>query len=387
MSDAAPFFKPLPPTLSYGAMHAMACWLALRQGARRWAVYVLMAAVLAGAGAGLASALVALQAMAAWLVLPLFWAVAQGPVWALAGLALHALAGAGLLWAARQWLWPVTWAEQERALPIAPQAQASSDLRLIFLALLPWCVMCAGGAAVWLVRRPAWLAGHEGQAALALLAALLGAMALGVVMQRQRRRPPPSWRLAVPGQPTAARSRAAGLPQRWAVVGWPRALLWWPLWRGVAPRTGRALSLAVVVVLAIAAAVAVAPRAAPWWLAALSLAGLVAVSRLKLLTQLELAPLLDACTPLPLSASHLRAAQQVLAALPLLLGLAAMLCTLWLMVPSGQLRGGRVLSWAVCVASAGAMELRWTQRDAGVRSPRWIFMLVLSVALGSEVWR
>jgi hypothetical protein len=155
----------------------------------------------------------------------------------------------------------------------------------------------------------------------------------------------------------------------------------------VAPRTGRALSLAVVVVLAIAAAVAVAPRAAPWWLAALSLAGLVAVSRLKLLTQLELAPLLDACTPLPLSASHLRAAQQVLAALPLLLGLAAMLCTLWLMVPSGQLRGGRVLSWAVCVASAGAMELRWTQRDAGVRSPRWIFMLVLSVALGSEVWR
>lgn len=387
MSDAVPFSKPLPPTLSYGAMHALACWLALRQGARRWAVYVLMAAVLAGAGADLASALAALQALAAWLVLPLFWAVAQGPLWALAGLLLHTLAGAGLLWGARQWLWPAQWAEQERALPIAPSAQTRSDLRLIFLALLPWCVMCVGGAAVWLVRRPAWLAGHEGRAALALLAALAGAMALGVLMQRLRRKPPPSGRPALPRQPAAAHPRSMAVQRPWAVVAWPRALLWWPLWRGVAPRSMRALALAVVVVFTLAAAAAVLPRAAPWWLAALGLAALVAVSRLKVLTQLELVPLLDACTPLPLSAIHLRAAQQALAALPLLLGVAAMLGTLWLVVPAGQLRGGRVLAWAMCVVVAGAMELRWAQPDAGVRSARWLFMLVLSVALGSEVWR
>ena len=247
--------------------------------------------------------------------------------------------------------------------------------------------MCVGGAAVWLVRRPAWLAGHEGRAALALLAALAGAMALGVLMQRLRRKPPPSGRPALPRQPAAAHPRSMAVQRQWAVVAWPRALLWWPLWRGVAPRSMRALALAVVVVFTLAAAAAVVPRAAPWWLATLSLAALVAVSRLKVLTQLELAPLLDACTPLPLSAIHLRAAQQALAALPLLLGVAAMLGTLWLVVPAGQLRGGRVLAWAVCVASAGAMELRWTQPDAGVRSARWLFMLVLSVALGSEVWR
>lgn len=386
MSDTAPLSRPQPPTLSYGAMHALACWLALRQGARRWAVYVLMAALLAGAGADLASALAALQALAAWLVLPLFWAVAQGPVWALAGFALHVLAGAGLLLAARQWLWPVSWAEQERALPIAPQAQSRSDLRLIGLALLPWCVLCGGGAAVWLVRQPAWLGGHHSAAALALLAALLGSMSLGLLMQRLRRGPPPPGRLAVSGQPAGPRSRAREV-RRGAVLGWCRALLWWPLWRGVAPRSGRAMALAVAGVLTLAAAAAVAPRAAPWWLAAQSLAALVAVSRLKLLTQLELAPLREAFTPLPLSPSQLRAAQLVLAAGPLLLGLAAMVCCVWLVVPAGQLRGVRVLSWAACVASAGAMELRWTQRDAGVRSARWIFMLVLSVAMGSEVWR
>jgi len=346
-----------------------------------------MAALLASAGADLASAVAALQALAAWLVLPLFWAVARGPAWALAGLVLHTAAGAGLLWAARQWLWPANWAEQERALPIAPRAQARSDLRLILLALLPWCVLCAGGAAVWLARRPAWLAGHEPVAALALLAALLGAMAEGVWMQRVRRRPPAWGRMGTAGQPASAQAPAGPVWRRGSVVGWPRALLWWPLWRGVAPRSGRSLALALAAVLTPVVAACVAPRVAPWWLAALSLLALVAVSRLKQLTQLELAPLLEAGTPLPLAASRLRAAQQMLAAAPLLLGLAAMVGSLWLVVPAGQLRGGRVLSWAVCVASAGAMELRWAQRDASVRSARWIFMLVLSVALGSEVSR
>ena len=382
---SAPAFDLLStePPLRYGAMHARACALALRQGVARWGVYLLMAAVLAGAGADLVSAVAAVQALAAWLVLPLFWAAAQGPAWLLAGVLLHALVGTGLLVGVRQALWPSAWAEQERALPIPPGEQMRSDLLLLGLALVPWLALCAGGAAVWSLRRPAWLQAHEGTAMLALLVACVASLGGGLVMQRLRRRP---WRLGVPvAQAASTAASAAPAPRRW--MPWPNALLWLPLWRAVATRSGLTLALGVPAVLALASGAALAPAWAPWWLAAQALAGLVLVSRLNQLTLLELGPLAAAASVLPLHPRRLAWARQALAAAPLALGLLATVLGVWLAVPAGQLRTARLLSWAVCAASAGLMELRWTHRDAGVKAVRWLFMLILSVALGSEVWQ
>jgi hypothetical protein len=371
------------PTLRYGAVHARACLLAVRQGVGRWGVYVLMAALLAGAGADPGSAVAALQALAAWLVLPLFWAVAQGPLLGLAGVVLHALAGAGLLLGARQWLWPSAWAEQERALPIPPGEQTRSDLLLLALALVPWLALCAGGAAVWLWRRPAWLQGHEAGAATALMLACAASLGAGLLMQRLRRRP---WLLGAPALQAASSAASVDRP-RARRLHWSTALLWLPLWRGVARRSGLTLALGCVTALAVAACAALAPAWAPWWLAAQALVGLVLVSRLNQLTLLELDPLAAASAVLPLHPRQLTWARQALAAAPLVLGLGATVLCVWLAVPAGQLRGARLLSWALCAASAGLMELRWTHRDPSVKAVRWLFMLILSVALGSEVWQ
>jgi hypothetical protein len=383
------------PTLSYGAVHARACALALRQGARRWGVYVLVVAVLASAGAGWASALAAVQALAAWLVLPLFWSVAQGPGWALGGTLAHGLAGAGLLLGARQWLWPAHWAEAERALPIAPAEQRQSDVRLIALALLPWAALSGGGAAVWLLARPPWLHGHGLVSTLALAVALGLSMLLGLCMQHLRRRAPAASARTAPSAALTARSVPAGAarqsdraaPAAAARVNWPRAVLWWPLWRGVAPRTAKLLLAGCGLVLALAVAAAALPQWAPWWLAAQALAGLVLVSRLNLLSQLELAPQLAACAALPLSPTRLERSRRLMAVLPHVLGVVVMALAVCAAVPADQLRGGRVLGWAVCAVAAAAMDLEMKHSDDANQALRWLFMLILTLAWGSEVWR
>ena len=73
-----------PPTLGYHAMRLAWCRHALRQVLRRWGVAIVIVAVVAGGGISGGGTVV--SALAAWLVLPLFHAVATS---LLQGLATH----------------------------------------------------------------------------------------------------------------------------------------------------------------------------------------------------------------------------------------------------------------------------------------------------------
>ncbi len=122
------------PRLSYGAMRLRWCGWALLAFARRWGVYLVVTAAVVGAGSN--SPVQAVSAVAAWLVLPLFWAAGQGN-WLLPAWVAQVLLGLALLWGARALLWPPQWAEAERALPLRRSDTQVSDACVVSLALAP----------------------------------------------------------------------------------------------------------------------------------------------------------------------------------------------------------------------------------------------------------
>jgi hypothetical protein len=96
-------------------MRLRGCVAALRAFVRRLGVYLLVLAIVAGAGAS--TPLQVIAALAGWTVMPLFNTATHG-AWLLAGATLQAMFGGALVWGARALPWPLRWAEAERALPI-----------------------------------------------------------------------------------------------------------------------------------------------------------------------------------------------------------------------------------------------------------------------------
>lgn len=382
--------------LNYAAMRQRWCALALRQFLRRWGVYVVVTAVLAGAGSD--SPVAAVAGLAGWLVLPLFAASSHG-AWLVPALLLQALFGAALVWGARGLLWPVAWLEAERALPIDPQQRLRSDAGVVAVALLPLLMLYAAGTAAVLSAHPAWLRPTLGRALVALVLATTGSLVFGTALLQRMRRPQ-----RVGGRAgarfTAAARRAAPLATSAQHTRpplcrspWPWALLLQPLWRGPARRTGQVLALAAALLCLPGLALLRWPAATPWWLALLALAALVAVTRARSLARDELQPLFEACLPLPLQPAALQRACAALCLAPLLPAAAALSVGLVLGLGLGlavstgaaTVRPGVLVAYALACVGSCVWEVLARPAAAADKASRWLFSLVLCVCLASEV--
>jgi hypothetical protein len=407
LASAPPTPAPLATLVrpvSYGAVRFGGCGAALRAFVRRWGV--MLAIVLVAFGAGTSALVHSAGALAAWVVLPLFIAAATPGTLALAGLAQCA-AGVMLLWGMRQVLWPTRWALAERALPI-PRAQTlRSDIVVVTLALVPLMIVEALGATTLFTQDPALLHETRVRALLALVlargASLLGGVALLQALRRSTGRPGidrrAGWRAGWQGRgwraglaPWIHRQRSpadsaiepAARPTARAVT-WSRALLWWPLWRGPARRTGAA-GCAAVVALCLPSVLLLALPAAPGWVfAAFSLASLLALTRIVALARLELAPLFTACIALPLPAPRLEHARALLCLAPLLPGAVALFGVL-LAGPDRAIVRPAVLGLYGLVWSAGCgAEALARPAEATVKASRWLVTLAALVTIGAEV--
>jgi hypothetical protein len=300
--------------LPYAQMRMVWCGLALRAFVRRWLVYIVVAAAVFGAGASNFAHI--LMGAAAWLVLPLFYAASQG-FWLALAVVLQALWGLGLIWGLRHVLWPLSWAEAERALPIAPADAMRSDAVVTFIALLPLLALYVAGAAALIGQDPAWLRPRRGLAVLALVVSSAASLWMGVwLLQRQRRAPRARAALTAPAG-SAAQGAGAGLAAptstststsrstststststgQWAAVRLFGAPVWWllclPLWRGPAQRTGQVLLLGSLALCLPALCLVISRAGTGWWLAGLALLAMVVATRVNHLSREELTPML-----------------------------------------------------------------------------------------------
>lgn len=385
-------FETLPP-LRYGVMRLRWCGLALWAFMRRWASYLAVAALVAGAGAVGWQDII--PAVAAWLVLPLLLASTQG-AWLLPATVLQALAGAACIWGARSLLWPVAWREAERALPLPRAATVRSDTAVVLLTLSPLALLGAVGAGAVVGHHPVWLQPTQGRALLALALAGAGSVALGVLLLQALRRPARGgtrWHAAAhrvtvradasarPALPTARTAQTLrsvrSLHRLWV-------LLALPLWRGPARRTGWALLLGSAAAAVPALGLALLQAGEPWWLAACALLALLVATRVNHLARLETAGLFDACRSLPLAPAPLQRARAALGVLAVLPGIAG-LCAVALGLRAPGLRVPVLSAWALACVVGCTVEVATAPADAATKAGRWLFTLVLCVCLATEV--
>jgi len=375
MHPAADLIAPL----GYHGMRLRWCRDALLRLLRRWAVYIVVGALVAGAGAS--GAWQAISAVAAWLVLPLFYSAGHG-AWLGFGIAMQGLAGGLVAVALSPLLWQRSWADAERALPVAHGPRLASDTAVVAMALAPLLFLYAAGAVTLLGHRAAWLLPVRDRAIAALLAAVALSIALGTAfLQWQRRtgdRGAPAGFSGVRWQRASAADSLRAGTRRWL-----RVLVWWPLWRGPARRTGLGLWLGSAALCLPAAGLAFVAGYTGWWLAGFAVLALVSTSVLEAVARKEFTDLHEACRPLPIEPTSLARTRAALALAPLLPGLAALLLALALAHVAVR---PLVLAVYVAVCIGGcAMEVAATARDAQSKASRWLLVLVVAVALASEV--
>ena len=369
----------LSTPLGYHGMRLRWCLDALLRLMRRWAVYIVVGALVIGAGAS--GAWQAITAVAAWLVLPLFVSASHG-AWLAAGIAMQGLAGGLVAVALNPLLWQRTWADAERALPIAPGLRLASDAAMVAMALAPLLLLCTVGAVTLLGHRPAWLLPYRDRAIAALLAAVALSIALGTAfLQWQRRTGDRGARAEFSGVQRQRTSAADAL--RVSTLRWPRALVWWPLWRGPARRTGLGLWLGTATLCVPAVGLALITGFTGWWLAGFATLALVSSSVLDAVARKEFADLHEACRPLPIKPTSLGRMRASIALAPLLPGLATL--PIALAVSHVAVRPLVLAGYVVACIGSCALEVAATARDAQSKASRWLLVLIVAVALASEV--
>lgn len=369
----------LSTPLGYHGMRLRWCLDALLRLLRRWAVYIVVGALVIGAGAS--GAWQAITAVAAWLVLPLFVSASHG-AWLAAGIAMQGLAGGLVAVALSPLLWQRTWADAERALPIAPGLRLASDAAMVAMALAPLLLLCTVGAVTLLGHRPAWLPPYRDRAIAALLAAVALSIALGTAfLQWQRRTGDRGARAEFSGVQRKRTSAADALHV--STLRWPRALVWWPLWRGPARRTGLGLWLGTATLCVPAVGLALITGFTGWWLAGFATLALVSSSVLDAVARKEFADLHEACRPLPIKPTSLGRMRASIALAPLLPGLATL--PIALAVSHVAVRPLVLAGYVVTCIGSCALEVAATARDAQSKASRWLLVLIVAVALASEV--
>lgn len=361
----------------------------LERWLRRWLLFIVTALLLLTAGAS--SALQIAAALLGGPMVPLLLA-AQQP-WLLPPvMALYVLLAALPVISTRMLWWPQHWAEAERALPLCPAEMRASDRLVLRGLFLPMQALLWSGLGVLLYERAQSEPTALLLATLTLTTASLCAWlccdrwmrslreAQRVLHRPTRRSTTVTQSRGTPAKPPHVATLSGVTPVRWAL-----ALLWWPLWRGLATRTARALVLSSIVTPALAAAPMAAPAYTGWWLAALALAGLAGTSWLRSRSEQELQTRWPRWHHLPITVATWQAARRTLVLAPMLLALAV-----------AALGSGPVLLglhanpwvlfafWTVLLFGAW-LEALPAPADAVHHASRALFVLALATALGSEV--
>ena len=376
------------PALSYRQVRLAWCKAALVSLLRRWGIYVAVGLLILG-GAG-SSAVAAMLAMAAWSVTPLFQAAQQS---ALHGAVLtigYALLGGMIVLGLSPWLWPRTWAEAERALPIDESERRRSDFTVVMLGLTPLFAIYTLGTVIWLVQFPAWLQAVWARGIFMLAVSMALSAALGVaVLQWRRGLPPKSTRAWAYRDGQRRVGHWSG--QHHQSLSSAMALVVLPLVRGPAQRSGRFFALTLVALASCAAALIGLPHFASWWLAAFAALAQTMVTRLNVVVAADLEPLHEACAALPISPARLKVARRAVVMLPFVAGqlcLMAAVClgavtvkqSVFITFLLASLLGNLAL-----VVAASAQPVPGVREDPAARVSWWLVILVLSVALASEV--
>lgn len=385
--------------LDYHRQRQLRCRRAVLAWLRRWGAYLGMAGVLLAAGSNSPGAVLA-GALGA-LVLPLLhgvqaWSTGAGWTPLLLGLLGYTTALALPAALTRPLWWPAPWAQAECALPLSAADWRASDRRLLAWVMLPLPLLVACGAVLLgLAHPPLWAEGLAAALGLLVLCTAAAAWAvdraIGHLRARRRglagMRQPPAHRRAGDGKPTGhrpgspAQAKLQAVPVLKAVPAW-RALLCWPLLRGKARRTAQGLLLGGLASPALAAGpLATGAADAGLWMAALAALALGSASWLRSHSREELAGLWRALPALPLPAARLNRQRRTLCLLPMGAGL---LVASPVLLHLGA-RPGLLLAWGATLALACWREAHPPPPAADQHAVRWLFSLVLTVVLGTEL--
>ena len=366
--------------LAYEDVRLRWCRAELLRFMKRWGIYIVIGLTVLGSSGS--TGLGATAGMLALAISPLFRAATQPIGIALLASLAHSLLGGAVVLALRPLLWSRAWAESESALPLGRASFRRSDLQVTLLALTPLAAVYGAGATTWIVSGASWIAPVRILALSMLVMSLAGSVVWGMLVLHFARRPltRTSNRIAKSSKPATITFQPPCRSVIWM-------LLALPLVRGPALRVGRLLVIALTVVLASCAAMVRWPDMVGWFLAGYAVLGLSITTRLSDLINAELAPLHDACAPLPINTAHLLRARQALALLPPTLALVFLSATGWWMqadLYAAPLVGYLTVNWVF----NGLVVAKTLKRDEGKASndaALWLLMLVIVLAFASEV--
>lgn len=366
------------PPIDYHAMRMLRFRIALVDFFRRWGLYLAVAIVVFGAGSNAPLSVTA--AAASTLLSPLRAAADRG--WLIVPATLvYAVIGALPVVLTRPLWWPRHWADAERALPLAARTIVRSDRLFGGIVMLPWqALLLSGWIAIAVNQDTGHDAVHRWLAVAAWVAAAGGSLILSLRWMhhvRSRAAGPIATSFMRP-RPIAVRARTTR-PLRVH-----RALLMLPLARGRANVSAGLLTTGCVMTITCAMLATWTPVPTGWALASLALAALVATSLLRSRTTRELRPLWHDQRQLPLDVRACDRAQRGLVLVPALSGICAgLVASAW---STGSVRPTVLTLYVVVLAVGCVLESIDTEdMKATNHAARWILMLALAIAFGSEV--
>ena len=348
---------------------------ALLDFSRRWGLYLVIAAAIFGAGSN--APLTVVAGAASLLLWPLRAAADRDWLIVPATLA-YAVVGTLPVVLTRPLWWPRRWVDAERALPLSPDTVRRSDRLFGALVMLPWQALLLAGWIGIALHGHAHDGLHRWLAFGGWVAAAAGSLWLSLHWMRFVRRPASR---GVDFAKTRRRNSRHATSTR--ALGTRRALVVLPLWRGRARASAGLLIVGSIASVGCATLASWTNLSIGWTLALLAVVALATTSLLRSRTTRELRPLWHEARQLPLDFRACDRAQRLLVLTPSLGGIVA--CVL---AASGSPSARpTVLAFYACALAVGCgIESRTTENmDATHHAARWILLLAVAVALGSEV--
>ncbi|MBI1890492.1 MAG: hypothetical protein HYS18_07600 [Burkholderiales bacterium] len=367
--------------LNYQEVRFRWCRAQLFAFLRKWGIYIVIGAVVLGSSG--TDPIATMTGLVSASVLPLLWSLQHPPWgWVLATVAYGTL-GAMLCRSMRGLFWSIAWRDIELSLPIEPSDKRRSDLVVVILALSPFYLLFAAGLLNWALKQHVGQTTQQLLAAIMLIIAFAASVICGLLMLSAMRRVPQASAIAERADhPSATMALFARYPSIYA-------LIFVPLIRGPAKRAGKLLKLALLILL-LHFLLYRFPTFVSWWLALFALLTQLMTTRLTSVLDEDLRPLHSKCEPLPISINQLRWIRLGIAAIPATIGFALIFPILFVAVEN--LRSSIGIAFVLFGLSANLLETALcsrartpTQFKASTRAGLWIVILVIQIALASEL--
>jgi hypothetical protein len=205
------------------------------------------------------------------------------------------------------------------------------------------------------------------------------------------------WRRGLPVKSTSdwAFPRERALGSSWAgnhkTLSVAMALVVLPMVRGSAQRSGRFLIFGLFALLMVVLGIAVWPAYLSWWLAAFAALAQIVLTRLNVLVAADLGPLHEECVNFPIRPSFLLLARRAAVMTPLILGQIVLSAVVFL--AALPVRAPVFIAYLLAsmlgvmglVIAASTRSVPGVREDPAARVAWWLLILVISVALASEV--